>query len=102
MGRWSHTGHIGSPSELRVPHTVQNILKFDRVGNVRGTMREWRGNSTEPKSRVKEGTYRTDGNSFDIVWPRVWSAVYRVEEDMLTLLDSSGSDITYRRVPDDS
>ena len=103
VGRWSHTVHPSSPSERRSLHTFQIMFKFDRVGNVRSTTTS-RATSppTEPESEVSVGTYRIDRNSFTILWPNhVWSHVYRVQGDTLTLLGPSGIE-TCRRLPDDS
>ncbi len=103
VGRW----RIQQPPPYYKPHyAVGSIIKFDRVGNVRLTkivIRLIPPRGTEPESDANVGTYRTDGNSFDIVLPHLaWSAVYRVKGDTLTLLGSPGRDTTYHRVPDDS
>lgn len=101
VGRW----RIQQPPPYYKPnYAVGSIIKFDRVGNVRLTkivIRLIPPRGTEPESDANVGTYRTDGNSIDIAWPRVWSVVYRVEGDTLTL-GPPGHDTIYRRVPDDS
>ncbi len=96
VGRWE--GQVsGSLSTFDVRHTGY-VINFDKVGNTRSTKESW----TTSRASISVGTYRIDGNSLTIVWPHgVWSNVYRVEGDTLTLLDSSGPE-TYRRVPDDS
>ncbi len=104
VGQWKGQFSYLS-SQPPTSYAFQDVMTFDRVGNVRSTTSSWATSppSTRPEGIVSLGTYRIDGNSLSIVWPhRVWSAVYRVEEDTLTLPGSSGRDTTYRRVPDDS
>ncbi len=98
VGRWK--GLISESSRLWALHTVY-VIEFDKIGNVRSVATLWA--TATPRSTVSVGTYSIDGNSLDIAWPRgVWSKVYRIEEDTLTLFGSSGSEQIYRRVPDDS
>ncbi len=105
VGRWE--GPITSLPLSYKPHTIytsQRVIKFDKVGDVQSTTTRWAASrpSSQPEGLVSVGTYRIDGNSFTIVWPRdVWSEVYRVKGDTLTLLLSSGP-ATFSRVPDDS
>ena len=94
---------VGRWSEARaVPDVGWRELKFDKVGNLLTTT--FSPSQARPglySQRVQECTYRIDGDSMILTRENGESgqAIYRIEGDTLT---SGSSDITYRRVPDDS
>ncbi len=101
-GRWK--GLISESTRLFAFHS-EYVIEFDNIGNVRSEETLWATASrhNDPRRTVSLGTYSIDGNRLDIAWPHgVWSKVYRIEEDTLTLLGSSGTDTIFRRIPDDS
>ncbi len=100
VGRWSETRAVRDIGGLE--------LKFDKVGNVWSTAFKPFGTRPEFYLDIREGTYRIDGDSLIGTLRENGETTYRIEEDTLTVLDSSGPETfrrgpqTYHRVPDDS
>ena len=94
VGRWKSEAHPVPDVVLPGPE-----LKFDKVGNVWSTAFKPFGTRPEFYLDIREGTYRIDGDSLIGTLQENGETTYRIEEDTLTF---GSSDITYRRVPDDS
>ncbi len=102
VGRWKSTAPLEEPF----------FMEFDRLGNVEGHQ----GSVEVVQGSKMRGRYSADGNELSyffegkafiadgIEWEigRVVVPYRLTGGNLLTLFGSSGSELTYRRVPDDS